>query len=408
MWYYVTSIWAAGQLPQFSDLYARWWGTHEVLLHGRNPYSPEVAHEIQTVIYGAPIPSAYPGDPAEISGGFAYPLYVVFLLAPTAWIPFSVVQEIFFWLCPILILASSWFWLYALGWRLRILELLTINLFTLGSYPALQAMKLQNLSALAACLVAAGLACIVANHFVFAGILLAAATFKPQFVVLLIPWLALWTIRDWQARRYLAWSFLGCIALLLLGSELLLRGWLEYFLKTVIAYRQYTYGHSVLDVWFTRRGGLLVAAAFILVVTILCWKYRSVPANSPAFVLFCSLILASTLTVIPTLEPHAQLLLFPGFIIILRYRNLIWEAGRAQRLLLVSVISLLGWEWIAACGMTLAALRLPSSTLLRWWIIPLSTSPLLPIAVLLPLALLLKTKEIHNRNRNDKSHEEPT
>src|SRR5882762_4157354 len=54
MWFYVTHIWAAGQSSQFTDLYAPWWGSHEVLLHGRNPYTPAVAHDIHFVIYGAP------------------------------------------------------------------------------------------------------------------------------------------------------------------------------------------------------------------------------------------------------------------------------------------------------------------------------------------------------------------
>jgi hypothetical protein len=397
MWYYVSHIWAAGQSPQFTDLYAPWWGSHEVLLHERNPYTPAVAHEIQTVIYGAPISSNYPGDPAEMGGGFSYPLHVAFLMTPTLWTPFPVVREIAFWIFPILVLVSLRLWLYALAWRRQIVELLTISLFTLGSYPVLQVIKLQNLSVLASCLVAGGLAAIVADRLVFAGILLAVATFKPQFVILLIPWLALWTIQDWRGRRSLVWGFLGCTTLLLLGSELLLRGWLAYFLKVVIAYRQYTYGHSLLDVWFTQRGGPFVAAAFLLGVTVLCWKYRSAPASSSSFFLVCSLVLATTLMVIPTIEPHAQLLLLPGLLVLLRYRNVICKVGKLHRLLFASILCLLAFGWIGACGMTVAAIWLPHATLIRWWILPLSTSPLLPLGTLLPLASLLpKAEEIMN------------
>jgi hypothetical protein len=389
MWFYVTWIWAANQSPRFSDLYAPWWATHELLLHGRNPYTPAVAQEIQTVIYGAPIYSAYSGDPQAIGGGFAYPLFVVFLMAPTAWIPFPVVREIFFWSTPAIILLSLGLWLYALRWRIRPLELLTISVFALGSYPALQAMKLQNLSVVAACLVAGGLAGIVANRLILAGILLSIATFKPQCVVILIPWLALWTIGRWRERRWLAWSFLGGMALLLTSSEILLRGWTADFLKVVIAYRRYTYGHSLLDIWFSTHGEPFVAIAFWLVVMVLCSKYLLVSAQGMPFFLVCCLVLASTLVVIPTIEPHAQLLLLPCALVLVRCQNFIWESGRLHRLLFTAAACLLGWEWIAAFGLTLAAIWLPQRTLVGWWMLPLYTSPLVPLGMLLSCGFLL-------------------
>src|SRR6202035_4447497 len=35
-----------GLKAQMGDLYPRWVGTRELLIHRRNPYSPEVSHEI--------------------------------------------------------------------------------------------------------------------------------------------------------------------------------------------------------------------------------------------------------------------------------------------------------------------------------------------------------------------------
>src|SRR5205085_11189765 len=134
--------------------------------------------------------------------------------------PFPIVREISTWLCPAIIFLSLKLWLYAMDWEVRRFKLLIISLFVLGSYPSLQGMKLQNLSVLAACLIAGGIACVVTSRLVIAGILLSAATFKPQFVVLLIVWLALWTSGDWRTRRSLAWSFLASSAVLLSGTEL--------------------------------------------------------------------------------------------------------------------------------------------------------------------------------------------
>ncbi len=388
MWNYVAHIWSAGQSAHFSDLYAQWWAAHEIFLHGRNPYTPAVAHEIQSVIYGAPIASSPAGGSDDMAGGFAYPLYVVFLMAPTVWLPFSVVQHLFAGLFLGLTLASLWLWLYCLRWRLSRIELIFVALLTVGSFPVLQGIALQNLSLLAAFLIAASLASVMAERYALAGALLAAATIKPQFTILLIPWFAFWTISNWRQRQRLAWSFLGGVALLLLSSEMLLPGWIRYFLSIIQAYKHYTYGHSLMDVWFTPRIGPFVSAALALGVLLLCWRHRNCPATSPRFLLAPSLALSATLVVIPTLEPHAQLLLLPGFLWLLGYRRAIWKLGGASRVLFVAAWILLAWAWMAATGLALAALWLPSSKVFRLWMLPLYTSPLIPFGVCMALGFL--------------------
>jgi len=79
---------------QKGDLYPRWVGTRELLLNRRNPYGPEVSHEIQIGFYGHPIEQSYDQPESEIvdEQRFAYPLYVVFLLAPTVNLEFPVLQ----------------------------------------------------------------------------------------------------------------------------------------------------------------------------------------------------------------------------------------------------------------------------------------------------------------------------
>lgn len=389
MWRYATDVWGAGQSPRFSDLYARWWGAHELLLHRRDPYSAEVSHEIQTVIYGRPVGVAHPGDTEELAGGFAYPVYVVFLMWPTVHLPFPVARSLFICLFVALTLVSLWLWLYALRWRLQAIDFLTLAVFTLGSFPVLQGLKLQNLSLLVAFLVAAAIASLGADHLTMAGLLLAGATIKPQFVILLVPWLALWMMGDWRRRQRLAWSFLAAVSVLILGGELLAPGWISRFLIIVRAYQHYTYGHSLLDVWFTQRFGPAFAVGLVLAILALCWRVRSCPAPSSPFFLASSLVLAATLVVIPTLEPHSQLLLLPGVLFLLRFTSCIWRSGRIIRLLLTSAWGLLAWAWIATLAMMLAAIWLPAGTLLRFWMLPLYTSPLLPFGLLVILAVLL-------------------
>ena len=61
-----------------SDIYPRWIGARELILHGRNPYSVEVTREIQIGYYGRAVDlrrAPFPSDEQR----FIYPLFVVFL-----------------------------------------------------------------------------------------------------------------------------------------------------------------------------------------------------------------------------------------------------------------------------------------------------------------------------------------
>ena len=131
MWFYVQWVLvpyqkadaAAHGRPRgnLSDLYPRWLGTRELLLHHRDPYSSEVTREIQIGYYGRPLDPGRIDDPRfnepKDQQGFAYPLHVIFLLAPTIGLPFPVVQTGFRWLLVILTLASVLLWLRVVRWR---------------------------------------------------------------------------------------------------------------------------------------------------------------------------------------------------------------------------------------------------------------------------------------------------
>jgi hypothetical protein len=391
MGFYVAKIWSANQSAQFSDLYAPWWGAHEVFLRSRNPYTPAVAHEIQSVIYGKAAVARYPGDPSELAGGFAYPLFAAFLLWPTVFMSFPMTQLLFLLTSILATVGSLGLWLRGFHFRMPPIQLLTLTLLTMGSFPVLQGLRLQNLSLLAAAFLTISMVLLAAGHPTLAGIFLAVSTFKPQFTIVLILWLALWTVSDWRRRQALAWSFLSSMLLLIAGSEWLLPGWITYFLRVARAYRRYTFGHSLLDVWFTPRGGPYAAAVLLVVVLALCWRFRRQPPDSPGFFLSVGILLAATLVVIPTLAPHAQLLLLPGFLYLHHFRNILWRSMRAGRFALVAAWALLAWPWIATAGLTLVAPLLPLSAL-RWWELPLYASPLLPLTVLVALACLIRAR----------------
>ena len=127
MWFYVDRILvgfqvadaAARERPRgnLSDLYPRWLGARELLLHHRNPYGDDITIEIQKGYYGRALDPARPNDPKD-QQGFAYPVYVVFLLAPFVGFPFHTVQFVFYSALIALTAASVWMWLRVLRWRL--------------------------------------------------------------------------------------------------------------------------------------------------------------------------------------------------------------------------------------------------------------------------------------------------
>jgi hypothetical protein len=178
--------------------------------------------------------------------------------------------------------------------------------------------------------------------------------------------------------------------LLMAASEWLLPGWVGQFLRVVRAYRRYTFGHSLLDVWFSSGAGPYAAIGLVSVVCVLVWPYRRNAADSPGYLISVCLCLAATLVVIPTLAPHAQLLLLPGFLCLLRFRKESRSARPWVRLLLTAPWLLITWPWLAAIGLTLAALKMPPSTLFKWWELPLYSSPVLPFAVVVALGCLIR------------------
>ena len=188
-----------------SDLYPRWLGARELLLHHRDPYSPEITREIQVGYYGRPLDPTRPGDPKD-QQGFAYPVYVVFLLAPIIRLPFPIVHACFRWLLVVLTAVTVPLWLRALRWRPSAAVTSILVILTLGSFPAVQGIKLQQLSLVVSGLIAGCAALLASGHLLLAGVLLAVATIKPQLALPVAGWLVLWALGDWRRRRRFIWG----------------------------------------------------------------------------------------------------------------------------------------------------------------------------------------------------------
>ena len=400
IWFYVQRVLipyekadsAAHQRPRgnLSDLYPRWLGARELLLHHRNPFGSDITTEIQKGYYGRELDPARVDDPRDRQG-FAYPVYVVFLLAPLIGFPFHGVQIFFHWLLVGLTAASVWLWLRVLRWELPLMGVAACVALTLGSFPAVQGIKLQQLSLLVAALLAASVACVTSGSLFFGGGLLALATIKPQLAWPLVAWLLLWAVSDWRARRKFVFGFGLVMALLLTGAEIILPGWWLMFAGAIGQYHQYTQNQSVLEVMLNevlgpaaggtmgRVGGQILAVIATLVCAPLLWKLRRQQADASGFTAATALALALTVLVIPMYAPYNQVLLLPVVLLLLREGAALRSRSPGRRLAYGVGAVLVGWQWAASLGLTVIYLLVSRAWALDGWRWPFFATFALPV-----------------------------
>jgi hypothetical protein len=395
-WFYMNRILRTYQLAEaaahgrprgnLSDLYPRWLGARELLLRGRNPYRGEITSEIQQGYYGRPIDKSRPYDPKD-EQGFAYPVYVVFLLAPTVRLAFNTVQIGFRWLLFGSVVVSLFFWLRVLRWKTSCGVTLIFVVLMLGWLPVVQGIKLQQLSLLVAALLSACGACLAGGWLFLAGGLLALATIKPQLAWPLVLWLSVWSAAEWRSRRKFVFGFTLMMALLLGGAEFVLPGWLRMFVEGISRYHEYTQNQSVLTVLF----GLIIGRIFGLISVLACaaciWKMRRESASQAAFGRCFALVLALTVAIVPMSALYNQVLLAPAILALVKSA---WDKDAVlpaiQRARLVGAF-LVAWPWIATFALSLIFVWLTPGWLERIWPAPLYSSLFIPVFVF-GLALL--------------------
>jgi Glycosyltransferase family 87 len=363
-----------------SDLYPRWVGAKELLLHGRDPYGPEVTRDIQAGYYGRPLDPARPNDPSD-EQGFAYPVYVVFFLAPTMGLPFVIVKQAFLWILILLTSASVLLWLRVLRWSAPPWTQISLLALTLGSLPVMQGLKLQQMSLLVAGVMAIAITLLVTDYAVAAGVLLALASMKPQFVVLLLCWLAVWTMADWRRRYRWAVSFLATMTILMAASEWYLPHWIPRFWHAVREYQRYTGAFSVTESLIGAPWSWVLELLALAATIRVCWRERRQAENSAAFAFTLSLVLATTDLLVPTSSPNYQVLLLPALLVLVKERREIWRSGVAQRALSVLTAGLIFWPWISSTALAGLSFILPRETVEQAWTLPFWTVLQIPMGV---------------------------
>ncbi len=369
------------------DLYPRWLGTRELILHGLNPYSTDVTREIQIGYYGMAVkPGRFPSDEQR----FMYPLHVIFFLAPTVTLSFSRVNAVFGLLLACLTIAGIPLWNQALNLRLRPLTMFLVIVAVLASWPAAQGLYARQLTLFVAFLIAWAGAEIAKGRLRIAGVCLACSTIKPQLVLPLLAWLTLWACASWRKRCPLVWSFLTSSALLLLGAEAALPHWAQDWWSSLPAYIAYTGSTPSMERLFGLWPGRILNTILAAAVGTICWRLREHSTESSNFGFAFALVLSTTLIILPTwsLASYNQMLLLPAVLWIGSQWTKQTVHSPTQTLILIFAMLAVAWEPVTTTGISIGY-RLfgfvVSETILR---IPVYLYFLVPIATTAALLAL--------------------
>ena len=247
----------------------------------------------------------------------------------------------------------------------------------------MQGLKLQQMSLLVAGLLAIAMHLLVADHAVAAGILLAVASIKPQLVVLLLLWLAIWTLADWR-RRYRLGGFVS-------GHDGHLAGAPR---SGICRTGSPASGRQFASISATRERGRCLTVDWCARAGAGCsnfWRSRrrwglagrnAGRRRTPEPLLSCSAwCWRTTVLIVPSSAPYNQVLLIPALLLLVKERRAIWRrvsptasSSRWRAVLFV-------WPWIASMVLAGLSFVLPERTVERAWAVPLWTAIQTPVGV---------------------------
>jgi hypothetical protein len=338
----------SGPQANFSDLYPPWLGTRELLFNNHDPYSAEVTANIQRGVWGRTVDSRNSGDPKDESR-FAYPLYVVFLIAPTALLSFPAAEVLFVALAISTSILCVWFWLRFFNARGSVSKIGIASVLFLGSWPYVLALRVHQPALIVLALMTGAVAATVCGFPWTGGVLLAFATIKPQSAIGIVGWLLLWSVSRWKERKGLFISFVVTLSAILIGAEILLPGWFDKWRETLAAYMRYApLPGAYVQLMFGNVLGKIVAALVVLGIALFCFKARRDTPDSDRFKLAFALIVSANLFITPVWHAYDHIFLLPSVLLLWDWRAQFYRLKPVQRGILRFSVLAVVWQWFAA------------------------------------------------------------
>lgn len=329
---------------QRSGLLPRWIGTRAAL-QGQDPYSPEVLRQIQTAFYGHPLSATDPANPEA----FFYPAPLILLLAPLAPLSWEGARLVFLLTVGPLLALSFWLCIRTLRIRAGPAAQATLLALAFFSWPSVWGLRVLQLTLPVAALLLISWFLIARGRQAAPGILLGLVTIKPQLVLPVLAWLLLWSLM--RGRWRLIVSFAATEALLLAGTQLIVPGWFGHWIASLHNYTSVTQTAMPLEHLLGRWLGFALTLTIAASCAAIVWKLRRADPDSPEFGQAMSLLLATTVCLVPTNPPliYNYVLLVPGCLVLAFSRH----DGAFASILRVLALAQLGLDCAA---ITLAAL----------------------------------------------------
>lgn len=322
-----------------NDFYSRWMGGRALLREGLNPYSEAVTLRIQEGMYGRP------ARPGEDRVAFAYPLYSLLFFWPLCFTDnYPLVQAVWLWVLLAGLITAVVLWMQVIRWRPHLWLWAATMLWSVLMYHDLRALLLGQLAVFVLLTLVAALWAMQRGCDGWAGLFLALSTVKPQMVYLALPWILLWAA---GRRRWRLWWSLGAsLALLTLGSMILLLSWVPDFIQQAIAYPSYTvYGSltwMIVRHWLGLGRAVEISAMVVLALGALAlgWRLRHGTWDQMMWMLGLLLLLTNFFT--PRIATTNYLTLVPWVLWGFRWMQLAWGRRGAWIVAAVEVVSLIG------------------------------------------------------------------
>jgi hypothetical protein len=303
----------AVQNPGGNDFLPRWLGVRKFLMEGVSPYSPETTQEIQEMLF------ARSAQPTEDQSLFVYPFYALFIMAPFSLIgDYETARAVWMTALEVSLVLLAGIGISLSRWKLRPVGILAMLVFAALWYHGVRSVVNGNPAVLSALFIGAAFMAIRAEQDGLAGLFLALATIKPQMLVLLAPFIIIWSIS--RQRWLILWSFLGCLALLIGSTMLLIPDWPVQNLRQVLSYPLYTSPGTpggIFAAWMPGVGRQLGWLLTVVLGGILIWEWRAARGKDFAWFLWTAcLTLAITNLVGVRTATDNFLALFPAIVLV--------------------------------------------------------------------------------------------
>jgi hypothetical protein len=304
-WFYFTRV-----VPGGNDFLTHYGAWEAYLKQGVSPYSDAAVLHTQIAIYGRP------ALPTEDQNRLVYPFYSILLHGPFVWIEYPLARALYMVLAQIALIVGAVLTIRFVNWRVSTGLLALVLVWALLDYHQARAILIGQFAIFGFGALAGMLALLRAKRDALAGALLVVTTIKPTLVVLVIPFLLLWGIA--RRRFYFVAGFFGTLALLMLGSLIVLPTWIGEWIARMTAYTGYTQNQNVIYL-LTREaipalgtpGEWILNGALLLALLGAWWRALRAPDDAEFFWTLGAMLIVSNFILPRVATTNYALMLVP-------------------------------------------------------------------------------------------------